>query len=157
APASRPSLRRPSAILRSPASCRGRWPRSSSSGPIRHKARRRFSRASNLPALYPLPCSTAPDHSAARHRIDVLDRTGYWQCRPGLAAILSAEHLTLVARADIDLIGVARVEPDRHDCAVDLHLVEAPPGLAGIVAAVETAVVARGGDAQRRVHGLRVL
>src|SRR5258708_3179017 len=84
--------------------------------------------------------------SAAGYRVDVLDLAGQRQGLPGLAGILGAEHLAVVARADIDLTGVAVMQADRHDGAVHLDLVEALPALAAIGAAVEPAVVARGGD-----------
>src|SRR5262249_25886391 len=91
----------------------------------------------------------------ARHLADVLAGPRPGQRLPGRAAVLCAEHLALIARADIDLSGVARMQPDRHDRAVHLHLVESAPSLAGIVAAIEAAVVARSRDNERRGGGVR--
>src|SRR5262249_3759316 len=92
--------------------------------------------------------------SAARHRIDVLNRARQRQRRPGLSAVVGAEHLALIARAEIDLVWVGRMERHRHDRSVDLHLVKPTPRLPRVLAAIEPAVVARGGDAECRVDGL---
>src|SRR5215467_5922207 len=59
--------------------------------------------------------------SAARDRVDVLNRARQRQRRPGLSAILGAEYLALIARADIDLVRVGRMQRHRHDRSVDLH------------------------------------
>src|SRR5436190_24227004 len=101
--------------------------------------------------------SAGPMASAARHRVDVLDRARQRHRCPGLAAILGAENLALVARADVDLLGVGLMQAHRHDRTVHLHLVEALPGLACVLAAIEPAILARGRNAERAVHGLAVL
>ena len=62
-----------------------------------------------------------------------------------------------IARGDVDLLGVAVMQADRHHRAVRLHLVEALPGLADVLAAVERAVLRRGGDAQAGVERVRLL
>src|SRR5947207_14106307 len=89
--------------------------------------------------------------SAARHRVDVRDRARQRDRRPGLAALLRAEHLALVACADVDLLGVGLVQADRHDGPVHLHLVEALPGLARVLAAIKPAVLAGRSDAEGAV------
>src|SRR4029453_16604936 len=81
---------------------------------------------------------------SASDRINVLHLARQRHRLPSLAGILSAEHLAVVAGADIDLLGIARVQADRHDRAVHLDLVEALPALAAVGAAVEAAAVAGG-------------
>src|SRR5215475_9672524 len=95
--------------------------------------------------------------SAARDRVDVLDRARQRQRRPGLSAIMGAKHLALIARADIDLVGVVWMQRHRHDRSVNLHLVKPAPRLPRVLTPIEPAVVARGCDTERRVNGFRVL
>src|SRR5471032_1748409 len=105
------------------------------------------------------PASSAADRRsrlAARHRVDVLHFARQRHGLPALAAVLRAEHLAVVARADIDLFGVTLMEADRHDRAVHLDLVEALPALAAVLAPVDRAVVARGGDRERGVERVRL-
>src|SRR5262249_49486394 len=83
--------------------------------------------------------------SSARHRVNIRNRAWQRQRGPTLSAILCAEDLALVARADVDLLGVGLVQSDRHDRAVHLHLVEALPGPARVLAAIDASVVARRG------------
>ena len=45
-----------------------------------------------------------------------------------------------IARRDVDLLGVAVMQTDRHQRAVRRHPVEALPSLADVLAAVERAV-----------------
>src|SRR5436190_21876377 len=68
-------------------------------------------------------------NSPATERVDVLDVLRQRRPAPGLAAVLRAEHLA-VARGDVDLLLVRRMQADRHQGAVRLHLVEALPRLA---------------------------
>src|SRR5919106_330364 len=89
---------------------------------------------------------------SASYRIDMLHFARQRHRLPCLAGILRAEHLAVVAGADIDLGGIAVVQADRHDRAVHLDLVEALPALAAIGAAIEAAVVAGGGDGERRIE-----
>ena len=49
------------------------------------------------------------------------------------------------------------MQRDRHDRAVHLHLVETFPGLALVLTAIDRAVLARRGDAQRRVQRVAVV
>src|SRR5476649_1581783 len=100
----------------------------------------------------PTSASFMPRGLSAGHRVDVLDLTGQRHGLPGIAAVLRPEDLAVVARADIDLLGVFGMQADRHDRAVHLDLVEAFPALAIVLAAVEATVVARRGDAQRCVE-----
>src|SRR6478736_2875777 len=76
---------------------------------------------------------------AAGDRVDVLNLAGQGHGLPGLAGVLGAENFAIIAGADINLRGVARMKPDRHDGAVDLDLVEALPALSAIAAAIEPA------------------
>src|SRR5256885_1834675 len=75
----------------------------------------------------------------ASQRVDVLHALRQRHFKPAFAAILSAEHLA-IARGDVDLLGVAVMQADRHQRPVRRHLVEALPGLADVLAAVERAV-----------------
>ena len=59
--------------------------------------------------------------------------------KPALATILSAEHLAIACR-DVDLLGVAVMQTDRHQRAVRRHLIKALPGFADILAAVKRTV-----------------
>src|SRR5262249_15391054 len=77
--------------------------------------------------------------SAASQCVDVLHALRQRHFKPAFAAILSAEHLA-IARRDIDLLGVAVMQTDRHQRAVRRHPVEALPSLADVLAAVERAV-----------------
>jgi hypothetical protein len=52
---------------------------------------------------------------------------------------VSAEHLAIACR-DVDLLGIAVMQADRHQSAVRCHFVKALPGLADILAAVQRAV-----------------
>src|SRR5689334_11996983 len=63
----------------------------------------------------------------------------------------------LLQRTAGPYIWVSRMQRHRHDRSVDLHLVKPSPRLPRVLAAIEPAVVARGGDAERRIDGLRVL
>src|SRR4029453_1171235 len=96
---------------------------------------------------------TATESLAASHRVDVLDLARKRHRLPRLAGILGAEHLAVVAGADIDLLGIGLVQADRHDRAVHLNLVEALPALAAVGAAVEAAVMAGGGGPGGRRAG----
>ena len=55
----------------------------------------------------------------------VLDRGVDADFRPGFTTVAGREDFAIVAGADEDLIGVARMQRNRHDGAVDLDLVEA--------------------------------
>ena len=59
--------------------------------------------------------------------------------KPGVAAILSTKDLA-IARRDVNLLGVPVMQADRHQSAVWGHFVEALPGLADVLAAVERGV-----------------
>src|SRR5262249_3037385 len=72
-------------------------------------------------------------------RVDVLHALRQRHFKPAFAAILSAEHLA-IARRDVDLLGVAVMQTDRHQSAVRRHPVEALPSLTDVLAAVERAV-----------------
>ena len=76
---------------------------------------------------------------AASQRVDVLHALRQRHFKPAFAAILSAEHLAITCR-DIDLLGVAVMQTDRHQRTVRRHLVEALPGLADVLAPVQRAV-----------------
>ena len=54
---------------------------------------------------------------------------------PAFAAIPSAEYLA-IPRRDINLLGVAVMQADRHQRAVRRHFVDALPGLADVLSAV---------------------
>jgi hypothetical protein len=62
--------------------------------------------------------------------------------KPAFATVLSAEYLAIACR-DVDLLGVAVMQADRHQRAVRRRLVEGLPGLAHVLAAVERAVLIR--------------
>ncbi len=89
-------------------------------------------------------------NSPAGQRVDVLHALRQRRLAPGRAAVLGAEHFA-IARGDIHLLRVAVMQTDRHQRAVRLHLVEALPGLADVLAAIERAVLRRGGDTQAGV------
>src|SRR6516164_1506466 len=76
---------------------------------------------------------------AASQCVDVLHALRQRHFKPAFAAILSAEHLA-IARRNVDLLGVAVMQTDRHQRAVRRHPVEALPSLADVLAAVERAV-----------------
>src|SRR5262249_59153721 len=76
---------------------------------------------------------------AASQCVDMLHALRQPHFKPAFAAILSAEHLA-IARRDVDLLGVAVMQTDRHQRAVRRHPVEALPSLADVLAAVERAV-----------------
>src|SRR5215472_413517 len=76
---------------------------------------------------------------AASQCVDVLHALRQRHFKPAFASILSAEHLA-IARRDVDLLGVAAMQTDRHQRAVRRHPVEALPSLADVLAAVERAV-----------------
>src|SRR5579862_7152776 len=95
-------------------------------------------------------------YSPAGQRIDVL-HAGRQRCfAPAFAAVMGAEHFA-IARGDINLLGVGMMQADRHQGAVRLHLVEALPGAADILAAVERAVLGGRCHAQARIKRVRVL
>src|SRR5262245_10903331 len=71
--------------------------------------------------------------------VDVLHALRQRHFKPAFAAILSAEHLA-IARRDVDLLGVAVMQTDRHQRAVRRHPVEALPSLADVLAPVQRAV-----------------
>src|SRR6202022_4727096 len=77
-------------------------------------------------------------------------------CAPSFAAVLSAEHLA-IARREVDLLGVAVMQADRHQRAVRRHLVETLPALTEVLAAVERAVFRCGRDAQTSIERVRIL
>src|SRR6185436_14619552 len=56
--------------------------------------------------------------SAARDRVDILNRARQRQRRPDLPAILGAEHLALIASSNINLSGVGWMQGYRHDRSV---------------------------------------
>src|ERR1700692_1561255 len=93
----------------------------------------------------------------ARHRIDVLDGPRQRHRGPCLAAVARGEDLAVVAGTDTDLPRVGRMQRNRHDGAVHLHLVEALPRAAGVLAAIDAAVVARRLPAHRRTNSPRAL
>src|SRR5262249_35893965 len=66
--------------------------------------------------------------SAASQCVDVLHALRQRHFKPAFAAILSAEHLA-IARRDVDLLGVAVMQTDRHQRAVRRHPVKALPSL----------------------------
>src|SRR5262249_45298536 len=80
-----------------------------------------------------------PPPLPASQCVDVLNILRQRHFKPAFAAILSAEHLA-IARRDVDLLGVAVMQTDRHQRAVRRHPVEALPSLADVLAAVERAV-----------------
>src|SRR5262249_819555 len=83
----------------------------------------------------------------------------FWQpvLVPGLTAVLRAEHLP-EARDAIDLIGVARMDCDRHHRGLRLDpVVKALPGLADIVGAVDRTVGAACRRAEARIHQLGIV
>src|ERR1700693_4716008 len=77
----------------------------------------------------------------ARREIDVLDGPRQRHRGPCLAAVPRGEDLAVVAGTDTDLPRVGRMQRDRHDGAVHLHLVEALPRTAGVLAAIDATVV----------------
>src|SRR6516162_3020267 len=93
---------------------------------------------------------------AASKRVDVLHALLQRHFKPAFATILSAEHLAIACR-DVDLLGVAVMQTDRHQRAVRRHLVEALPGLTDVLAAVERAVFRRGGNAETSIERVRIL
>src|SRR5262249_53926221 len=99
----------------------------------------------------------AAHSSGAGHRIDILDGARQRHRRPARTAIPRAEDLALIAGADIDLGRVSGAEPDGHDRAVHLHPVKTRPAAAGVLAAIDPALVAGCRGAQRRVNGMGVL
>src|SRR6266567_9503248 len=79
----------------------------------------------------------APAVLGAGHDVDVLHMARQWILVPGGAAVLRAEYLAATRRA-VDLIGVAGMQPNRHNGAMCLHaMVEALPGLAQVLTTVE--------------------
>src|SRR5262249_16982588 len=76
---------------------------------------------------------------AASQCVDVLHALRKRRFKPAFAAVLSAEHLA-IARRDVDLLGLAVMQTDRHQRAVRRHLVETLPSLANVLAAIERAV-----------------
>src|SRR5215203_4342149 len=96
------------------------------------------------------------DQLAASQRVDVLNVLRQRCLTPGLAAILRAKHLAITG-GDIDLLSVRGVQANRHQRAVRLHLVEALPALADVLAAIERAVLRRGGNAETRIERVGVL
>jgi hypothetical protein len=76
---------------------------------------------------------------AASQRVDVLHALRQRHFKPAFATVLSAEYLAIACR-DVDLLGVAVMQADRHQRAVRRRLVEGLPGLAHVLAAVERAV-----------------
>src|SRR5580704_9380011 len=79
-------------------------------------------------------------YSPARQRVNVLHAGRQRRFAPALAAVRRAEHLA-IARGDVDLLGVGVMQAHRHQGAVRLHFVEALPGAADVLAAVERAVL----------------
>ena len=93
---------------------------------------------------------------AAGQRVDVLHALRQRHFKPAFAAIPGAEHLA-IARGDVDLPGVAVMQADRHQRSVRRHLVEALPGLADVLAAVEGAVFRCGGNAKAGIERAGIL
>src|SRR5579859_2289662 len=81
-----------------------------------------------------------PAVSPACQCVNVLYAGRQRRFAPRLAAVVRAEHFA-VARRDIDLLGVTRVQRDRHQRAVRLHLVETLPSFADVAAAIKRAVL----------------
>src|SRR5580693_7494602 len=79
-------------------------------------------------------------YSPAGQRVDVPHAGRQRRFAPALAAVRRAEHFA-IARGDIELLGVGVMQAHRHQGAVRLHLVEALPGAADVLAAVERAVL----------------
>src|SRR5262245_40378902 len=102
--------------------------------------------------------SDAPPASLRRRqRVYALDAAGQAVLLPALAAILGAEHLAAAGGAP-DAVGIARAGRDDHPGAVDRHVVVDPlPALAEVLAAVERTGVALRRNAERGVHGLRIV
>src|SRR6516165_6682940 len=90
------------------------------------------------------------------HRVDVLDILRQRHFKPTFAAILSAKHLA-IARRDVDLLGVAVMQTDRHQRAVRRHFVETLPSFTDVLAAVECTSFRRGRDAETSVERVRIL
>src|SRR5579883_97820 len=89
--------------------------------------------------------------------IDAFDAIGEAVFAPTPAAILGAEDLAL-PRGAIDPRRIGRALRDDHQGALHRDaVVEALPAFAEIAAAVERALVAHRGDAQRRVHRLGIV
>src|SRR5271166_4134308 len=84
----------------------------------------------------------------AGHRVEVAGALRQPGLAPGAAAILRSEDLAEAGDA-VDLVGVARMNRHAHHCRLGLDpVVEALPGLADIVAAIDRSV----GAARRRAE-----
>src|SRR5262245_26396504 len=94
---------------------------------------------------------------ATRDAVDVFDRRRQGHRCPGLPSVLRTEDLPLIACADVDLVGIRVMQADRHDRAMHLHLIEALPGLARVLAAINASVLASRRDAERAVHRFGIL
>src|SRR5436305_4874725 len=93
---------------------------------------------------------------AASDGVAVAHALGQPALGPGLATVGGAEHLA-DARDREDLVRVFRMRHDAHHRRLGLDaVIEALPGLADIVAAIDRAVGAARRRAQRRIHHLRV-
>ena len=70
----------------------------------------------------------------------MLDALRQRHFKPTFAAILSTKHLA-IARREVDLLGIAVMQADRHQRAVRRHFVETLPSLANVLTAVECTVL----------------
>src|SRR4029077_17482624 len=93
---------------------------------------------------------------AARHAVGVAHAFREAVLAATLAAVLGAEHRT-GARDAIDLVGVLRMDRHPHHRRVGLDaVVEALPGLADILAAIDRAVGAACRRGERGIEDFRV-
>src|SRR6266850_6690241 len=90
--------------------------------------------------------------SSSGEGVDILDAIRQERLAPALPAVGRAEHLR-AARDARDVLGVARIERERHHRGTRLHaFVLARPGPAEVGALVERAVLAARGRAETRVE-----
>src|SRR5262245_23506392 len=95
--------------------------------------------------------------SPAGDGVDVLDALGQVRLSPGATAVPRSEDLAVTGGA-VDLIRVPGVQGHaHHGAAGGKAVIEARPGLAQVLTAVEGAVGAARGRAQTREEGARIV
>src|SRR5262249_41357604 len=89
--------------------------------------------------------------------VDVANTLGQPGFAPAAAAVLRPEDLAEPRHA-VDLIGVARMDRHPHHCRLRLDsMVEALPGLANVVGALDRTVSPSRSRAKAGVHGLVIM